>query len=195
MQNLSYDVPKSKKLKKNNLTQDYNSINEKFKKFNLNNMINKIKNKLIGIDNFKDYEIIIKFLNQKLINKNEKLENYFKSSIFKKNTIFNWKFNLLNFIKIQNVKNNFFNKRDIFKIITEKNKNKPFIYNKYQRKRAIKKYIEKKPKRKNAKFIRYKVRQELAENRGRLRGKFIKRKRIDLKKAHEDFLKEKKLKN
>ena len=187
--NLSYELPKFKKIKYK--TNQLKEKNEKLLIYNFSNMINKLKNSLIGIENVNDYEIIINFIKRKLQNKNENFENYFQNeNSYIKNSFFGLKFNLINCIKIENEKNSF-EKTKIINLVKEKYNNKPFIYNKYQRKRAIRKYVSKKSNRKSPKFIRYKVRQELAENRGRHRGKFIKRKRVDLKKAHKEFLKEK----
>lgn len=57
------------------------------------------------------------------------------------------------------------------------------MYGKRKRKRAIEKYKNKKERRKSADFIRYKIRKNLAEKRKRYKGKFVKNKKIDLKKA------------
>lgn len=54
-----------------------------------------------------------------------------------------------------------------------------------QRVDSIRRYHEKKNKRKSPTYIRYKIRQDLAGQRIRHKGKFVKNQRIDLKKAAE----------
>ena len=54
-----------------------------------------------------------------------------------------------------------------------------------QRVASIRRYHEKKNKRKSPTYIRYKIRQDLAGQRIRHKGKFVKNQRIDLKKAAE----------
>ena len=65
-----------------------------------------------------------------------------------------------------------------------------YVYGKFRRKKAIEKYKLKKKARKKSNFIRYKVRKNLAEKRRRHKGKFIKNKKIDMKEAMKEFLKE-----
>ncbi len=66
-----------------------------------------------------------------------------------------------------------------------------YQYSNDQRKRAIQKYREKKMSRKNSNFVRYKIRKDLAEKRKRHKGKFIKKKKINLKKAFDDYIENK----
>lgn len=61
--------------------------------------------------------------------------------------------------------------------------------NQQQRNRAIAKYHNKKDKRKNSAYIRYKIRQDLAGQRVRNKGKFVRNQRVDLKKLAEEFMK------
>jgi hypothetical protein len=57
-----------------------------------------------------------------------------------------------------------------------------------QRMDSINRYQEKKNKRKSPTYIRYKIRQDLAGQRVRQKGKFVKNPRMDLKKAAEALL-------
>ena len=62
-------------------------------------------------------------------------------------------------------------------------------FNPRQKHHCIGKYISKKQKRKSAAYIRYKIRQDLAGQRVRNKGKFVRNERVDLKKLAEEFMK------
>lgn len=59
---------------------------------------------------------------------------------------------------------------------------------KTERQKAIDVYLEKKNNRKKIGHVRYQVRKDLAVNRKRFKGKFIKDKKIDLKRAAKELL-------
>ena len=59
------------------------------------------------------------------------------------------------------------------------------IYSRSERQKRIKRYLEKKKRRKKKYFIRYEIRKTLANNRLRNKGKFIKNKKIDINKLIE----------
>ena len=59
--------------------------------------------------------------------------------------------------------------------------------NQRERKRAIRKYLNKKEKRRDLGSIRYHIRKDLAIKRKRHKGKFVRNKRIDLKAAAKEF--------
>lgn len=61
-------------------------------------------------------------------------------------------------------------------------------YNPRQKQHSIAKYHNKKEKRKNSAYIRYKIRQDLAGQRVRNKGKFVRNERPDLKKLAEEFM-------
>lgn len=53
---------------------------------------------------------------------------------------------------------------------------------------SVGKYINKKEKRKSPAYIRYKIRQDLAGQRVRNKGKFVRNQRLDLKKLAEEYM-------
>ena len=59
------------------------------------------------------------------------------------------------------------------------------VYTKVEKQKRIKRYLEKKKRRKKKYFIRYEIRKTLANNRLRNKGKFIKNKKIDINKLIE----------
>jgi hypothetical protein len=72
-------------------------------------------------------------------------------------------------------------KQDILAAINTKIKK----FSSIQKQIAIERYHEKKSKRKSPTYIRYKIRQDLAGQRVRNKGKFVKNRRLDLQKAAE----------
>lgn len=93
---------------------------------------------------------------------------------------------------------------DLYEFIKHENRNRPvdetdqFLplltprvkkLSKTERQRAIDVYLIKKSNRQKIGHVRYQVRKDLAVNRKRFKGKFIKDKKIDLKKAAQELLK------
>ena len=88
-------------------------------------------------------------------------------------------FNLYEYLKNDNNK-------EIDKFMTEE-EFKIRKLNKRERKRSIKKYLNKKAKRRDLGSIRYHIRKDLAIKRKRHKGKFVKNQRIDLTTAAQEF--------
>ena len=61
-------------------------------------------------------------------------------------------------------------------------------FTKAQRLDSIRRYAEKKNKRKSPTYIRYKIRQDLAGQRKRNKGKFVRNRRVDLAKVAEELM-------
>lgn len=160
-----------------------------------------IKKRLIGIANNNQFLNSLQFIEKKLANDDfgfhpvsseftEKKSFYSESEKQKYNQKFliSENFDLLDFLVNENRQTKY---PPFVKNIFEEIQKDKYVYGGTRRQKAIKKYKQKKNQRKNSNFIRYKVRKNLAEKRKRFKGKFVKNEKIDMKKAMQDFLKEK----
>lgn len=184
--------------KKNNLFEfEKDLINSK-------SFIGVLKRNLIGIPNISNYMSSMKAIKNKIFQDDGNADGVSDNE----EEIFNLE-SELDFVMTKNnvVKNNFC----LIDHIIDENKSKPYLnneeydnllkfgectryrYSNQQRKRAIQKYKEKKLNRKNSTYVRYKIRKDLAEKRKRHKGKFIKKKKINLKKAFNDYIENKKI--
>lgn len=173
---------------------------------NSKSFIGVLKRNLIGIPNISNYMSSLKDIKKKIFHSDE--NNDIHSDNEEETEIFNLE-SELDFVMTKNnvVKNNFC----LIDHIIDENQKTPYLsgeeyknllkfgectryrYSNQQRKRAIQKYKEKKLNRKNSTYVRYKIRKDLAEKRKRHKGKFIKKKKINLKKAFNDYIENKKI--
>lgn len=88
-------------------------------------------------------------------------------------------FSLIEHIKDQKLDKNIYN---VLKAVEDENYN-DVTYNHWDRVRALGKYISKRNKRNSSNVIRYDIRRKLASSRLRVKGKFLKKAKIDLVEA------------